>query len=299
MKNKLKHIIIIEIVMLAALILLFGIVQYHKMNAGSNEENAQQQSAQESETQPEITLPLDVTFFDVGKGDCILIETAEGAIMIDTGYDENGEDILEWLKEREIDTIEYLILTHPDKDHIGGADSIISQINVKNIIDTNCVVDKDDYIEYKQAAASKGLGILTLTSTKEIDLGGAQLTIYPPLSSNFEGQNDYSLVTKMIYGETDFLFAGDAEDDRIEELLKQIPNVESMLLKVPHHGTLMDDSEMFFKAVAPQYSIITCDKKKMFEDVTDMLQSLNSKVYTTNDGDITVRSDGEKMTISQ
>ncbi|OYO42923.1 hypothetical protein CG709_20960, partial [Lachnotalea glycerini] len=128
---------------------------------------------------------------------------------------------------------------------------------------------------------------------------GAQLTIYPPLSKTFEGQNDYSLVIKMIFGETDFLFAGDATEARIEELLKQIPNIQSMLLKVPYHGRLMENSEEFLEAVSPKYSIIICYKIKEYKDVMKMLTELNSEVFITKDGDITVNSDGKEMTVSQ
>ncbi|RDY27148.1 ComEC/Rec2 family competence protein [Lachnotalea glycerini] len=289
-----KKIIILEIVVLAILLTVFGIGRYRKT---INQESDSQQTVNEDANK--VWEPIDVTFFDVGKGDCILIETSEGAIMIDTGYDENGEDLVGWLKEREIDTLAYLILTHPDKDHIGGADTVINELNVENIIETNCEVNNDDYIQYKEAAASKGLSILTLTEEKELSIGGAQLTIYPPLSKTFEGQNDYSLVIKMIFGETDFLFAGDATEARIEELLKQIPNIQSMLLKVPYHGRLMENSEEFLEAVSPKYSIITCNKKKEYKDVMKMLTELNSEVFITKDGDITVNSDGKEMTVSQ
>ncbi|MFA9377757.1 MAG: ComEC/Rec2 family competence protein [Lachnotalea sp.] len=303
---KSKKIITAELIALAVLLILFGIGIFSKSKANNQNIDSGENTEQESLQQ---TMPQDlennelgeltVTFFDVGKGDCILIEATQGNIMIDTGYEENGEDIVSWLGDNGIDTLDYLILTHPDKDHIGGADIVINNINVINIIDTNCVVDTQDYLEYKQAALDQGIDILTLTSTKEIELGGVKLTIYPPLSTDYAGQNDYSLVTKMIYGETDYLFAADAEEARIAEMLKQIPNIKSMLLKVPYHGALKDNSEEFFEAVAPQYSIITCDKKKMYEDVTKMLQKLNSEVFTTKQGDITVKSDGNTMTISQ
>jgi beta-lactamase superfamily II metal-dependent hydrolase len=229
----------------------------------------------------------------------MLIETTDGAVMIDTGYDENGEDIVSWLAEKGIDSLEYLILTHPDKDHIGGADIIINNMNVSHIIDTDCVVDTKDYVQYKQAAQDKGIDIETLTTTKEIVLGDAQFTLYPPISKQFKGQNDYSIVTKLVYGETDFLFAGDAQEDRIDEIMSQIPNLASTVLKVPHHGTLMNNSEEFFEAVAPRYSIITSDKKDVYQEVVSLLQNLNSEVFSTKDGNIIVTTDGKKISISQ
>lgn len=284
MSDRAKKIIVLEIVVLATLLILWGIGHYSNSSVSPDDS---------------MKATLEITFFDVGKGDCILIETLNGAAMIDTGYDENGTEIVGWLKEREIDSLQYLILTHPDKDHIGGADSVIHDINIGQIIDTDCEVDSDDYEQYKQAATKQGVDILTLKETKEILLGDAKLTIYPPIGTDFVGENNYSLVTMLSYGETNFLFAGDSEEDRIDELYEQIPDLQSTLLKVPHHGALMDNSEEFFMAVAPQYSIITSDKEKMYKNVTKILQDLNSRVFVTNDGNITVQSDGKHIIISQ
>lgn len=284
MSDKAKKIIVLEIVVLITLLILWGVGRYKHGNI--NSENP-------------INAIVEITFFDVGKGDCMLIETSKGAIMIDTGYDENGSEIVEWLKEMGVNSLQYLILTHPDKDHIGGADSVINHIGIGQIIDTDCVVDSDDYKEYKQAASEQGVDIVTLKETMEILLGDATLTIYPPISTDFDGENDYSLVSMLQYGETNFLFAGDSEEARIDELFEQIPNLQSTLLKVPHHGSLMDNSEEFFKAVSPEYSVITSDKKKMYENVTKILQNLNSEVFVTNDGTITVQSDGKNITIVQ
>ncbi|WP_099467297.1 ComEC/Rec2 family competence protein [Konateibacter massiliensis] len=290
MKDRTKKIIVLEIVVLVALLFLWGISHFGK-NSGESMGSTQEGA---------LELPtMTVTFLDVGKGDCMVIETSEGAVMIDTGYDEDGEDIVNWLTEKGIDNLSHLILTHPDKDHIGGADTIIDEIGVGQIIETDCVVDSDDYTEYKEAAQDRGVTILTLKDTKEITLGSAVFTIYPPISTDFTGENDYSLVTKLVYGATDFLFAGDSEEGRIDEVMQQIPNLKSMVLKVPHHGNLKDNSEEFFKKVSPKYSIITNNSKKAYEDVTKILQNLNSQVYTTKQGAITVQSDGINLSISQ
>lgn len=284
MSERVKKIIVLEIVVLATLLILWRIGEQ------KNDVN----------TVPNAKTNLFVTFFDVGKGDCILVQLSEDAIMIDTGYEENGEEIVQWLKELGIDSLKYLILTHPDKDHIGGADHIIRQLNVSKIIETDCEVDSSDYNEYKMAAKERGVEILTLKATKEIELGKAKIFIYPPINvKDYEGENDFSLVTKLIYGETSLLFAGDAQEPRIDEILTQIPDIKSTLLKVPHHGSLMENSKEFFNAVSPQYSIITNDKKKMFQDVVNILNDLGSLVYETNNGNIYVMSDGNKLVVKQ
>jgi len=299
MQDKSKKIILLELALLITLVVIFGAGQFNKNQVTNQENEASQNQKISTETMAQKLGELTVTFYNVGKADCMLIETTNGAVMIDTGYDENGDEIVSWLNEKGIDTLEYLILTHPDKDHIGGADIIINNLNVSHIIDSDCVVDSKDYLEYKQAAHNKGVDTVTLTSTKEITLGDAQFTLYPPISKLFQGQNDYSIVTKLVYGETDFLFAGDAEEDRIDEIMTQIPDLSSTVLKVPHHGNLKKNSEEFFEAVAPQYSIICSDKKKTYQDVVTLLQNLNSKVYATKDGTIVVTTDGKEIDVSQ
>lgn len=283
MSERVKKIVVLEVVVLATLLILWGIGQQKSnISALTTESN------------------LKVTFFDVGKGDCILIESSKNAIMIDAGYEENGEEIVQRLKQQGIESLQYLILTHPDKDHIGGVDHIIKKINVLEIIETDCEVDSDDYKEYKMAAKEKGIDILTLKETKEIVLGEAKIFIYPPICvEDYVGENDFSLVTKLIYGETSFLFAGDAQEPRIDEILKQIPDMKSTLLKVPHHGRWMENSENLFQSVSAKYSIITNDKKKMYQDVKKLLKELGSSVYETNNGNIQVLSDGKKIYISQ
>lgn len=299
MQDKSKNIILLELVILVTLVMLFGIGQNNKGKTTNQDKNASESEQISTETMTQNLGDLTVTFYNVGKADCMLIETTAGAIMIDTGYDENGEDIVSWLTEKGIDSLEYLILTHPDKDHIGGADIIINNMNVSHIIDTDCVVNTKDYVQYKQAAEDKGSDIVTLTETKEIILGEVQFTLYPPISKQFKGQNDYSIVTKLVYGEIDFLFAGDAEEDRIDEIMSQIPDLASTVLKVPHHGTLMKNSEEFFEAVAPRYSIISSDKKEVYQGVVSLLQDLNSEVFSTKDGNIIVKTDGKEISIRQ
>lgn len=247
---------------------------------------------------------ITVTFFDAGKADSILIEKADYAVLIDTGYDEDKQELLDELEKREIDRLEYLILTHPDKDHIGGADEIINNISIGKIIEADCEKDSEDYEEYHKAAKENNTEIITLNEQLDITVQAdnvitAAISIYPPYSRRYEGENDYSLIVKMIYGKCDFLFAGDIEKDRINDILYSMDNLESMLLKVPHHGRIEDNSEQFFNVVKPVYAIITSDKMKKLDEAAEMLEGLGSEVYITGEGTVTAVCDGEKIAIEQ
>lgn len=247
---------------------------------------------------------ITVTFFDAGKADSILIEKADYAVLIDTGYDEDKQELLDELEKREIDRLEYLILTHPDKDHIGGADEIINNISIDKIIEADCEKDSEDYEEYHKAAEENNTEIITLNEQLDITVQAdnestAAISIYPPYSRRYEGENDYSLIVKMSYGKCDFLFAGDIEKDRINDILYSMDNLKSMLLKVPHHGRIEDNSEQFFNVVKPVYAIITSDKMKKLDEAAEMLEGLGSEVYITGEGTVTAVCDGEKIAIEQ
>lgn len=290
-----------KIGMAAAILCLVLVLGAVILGESSLSSRMKRQAAQlEMEKSSQETLPeIRVTFFNVKKADCILIELQDKAVMIDTGLDKNGEEICKKLEEKGIKELEYLILTHPDKDHIGGADSIIDQIPVKNLLETNLEIDSEDYGEYQNTAKEKGIVPFSVKEQLDFTLDGADFSIYPPLKSLYIGENDYSLVIKLEYGSTSFLFAGDAEKIRIKELMTQIPDLESTLLKVPHHGLLEDNSGLFFQKVKPFYAVITAAKKTNFTEAEKLLKAGGAAVYLTYEGDVQAVSDGKQISMFQ
>lgn len=242
---------------------------------------------------------MTVTILDVGSADCIVIQTSNHTIMIDTGTDDESDTILSFLEENMITTIDYLIITHFDKDHVGGADKIIDAIGIGQIMQPDYVRDSKQYEEYAEAIKEKQIPVTELTEDMEFVLDDVEIAIYAPVADFAPGDdNNYSLVTSVIHGENKFLFAGDAEEIRLRELLDKGIG-EYTFLKVPHHGVLEDNSEDFFCAVNPRYVAITCSMKEPAEDeVIELLERISTVVFLVSDGTVTCISNGTQITVS-
>lgn len=280
------------------LILLLGMVIFGETFLSERKETQTARQEQEKSSQ-EVLPEISVTFFDIKKADCILIELQEKVVMIDTGLNKNGEEICKKLEEKGIEELEYLILTHPDKDHIGGADIILKQIPVKNLLETDLEIDSGEYQEYQAAAQENGVVPLPVKEELNFTLDGAEFSVYPPMKSLYNGENDYSLVIKLNYGNTGFLFSGDAEKIRLQELLTQIPDLQSTLLKIPHHGVLEDNSKLFFQKVKPSYAVITASKKTEYKEVARLLEEQGVKIFMTYEGEVEAVSDGKQILMIQ
>lgn len=256
----------------------------------------------ERETGHGAEAAVKVTFFDVGKGDAVLIETANHCMMIDSGYDDTAEVILDYLRERETDRLDYLLLSHFDKDHVGGADRILEEVETGTVLQPDYQSDGGQYGEYMEVMRAQGKAPAVVTQTMELSLDGVEFVIYPPQKKDYEEEdNDFSLVVRMRYGDGSFLFAGDCEKERLNELLEQREfELASDVLKVPHHGRKEKNSREFLSAVRPVTAVITSSKEKPAdEEICGILEELGTDVYFTENGTVTVCCDGEKFEVLQ
>lgn len=242
---------------------------------------------------------MTVTVLNVGSADCIVMQTSNHTVMIDTGTDDESDTILSFLKENMISRIDYLIITHFDKDHVGGADKIIDAVEIGQVIQPDYVRDSKQYKEYAEAIKGKQTSVTKQTEDMEFVLDGVEIAIYVPVADFVVGDdNNYSLVTSVIHGENSFLFAGDAEEIRLQELLDKGIG-EYTFIKVPHHGKAEDNSEAFFSVVNPQYAVITCSIEEPAEDeMIELLEGIGTEVFLVSDGTVTCISDGVQISVS-
>lgn len=250
-----------------------------------------------------ITEPLEemkIDILNIGKADCTIIRSKDKTVIIDTGEKNDKDDLLDYLDENDIDTIDYLILTHFDKDHIGGAAKLIKNKEIKKVIEPDYSKESKEYTNLIEALDEKDIKPKVLTKNMSFELDDANFTIYPPLKSDYgeDASNEFSLVVSITHGNNKFLFAGDAQNDRLNELLSQIDDLNSTFLKVPHHGRLDENSNKFFKKVKPKYAVITCsDKNPPDDEVVKYLENIGTKVYLTSKGQVTCSSDGIELNI--
>ncbi len=243
---------------------------------------------------------LKITVLDVGKADSIFLSIGDKNVLIDTGEDENGQDILTYLKRKNVKKLDYMIITHFDKDHVGGADIILNNIDVSNVIQAKYNKSSKQFNQYIKALNNKNINPISLTQIMSFNLNGVEFTIYPPNKETYaESDNDFSLVTSVKHQNNSFLFAGDAENERLQELLRS-GNLNHTFLKVPHHGRYNSNSEKFLYAVNPKYAAITCSKKNPADSkILSILDTLSTKTYLTTNGDIKILSDGNSINVSQ
>lgn len=249
---------------------------------------------------PQVTNEFTVSFLKVGKADAIILQTANHSAVIDCGEEDDSEEILQFLSDNSISCIDYLFITHFDKDHVGGVANVLNGMKTEKIITPLYEGSNDEYNNYIKAAQANNIVPIKLADNMSFILDDVLFEVYPPQKTSYkEDDNDFSLAISVTHGDNTFLFTGDAEEERLSEIIKQT-NREYSFLKVPHHGRYNNDTENFIKQINPSYSVITCSKKNMADEETiNALENNGSAVYLTMNGDIKTVSDGQTINVTQ
>lgn len=254
-----------------------------------------------SNTNIDSEAALSMHIFKIGKADSILLSYKEHHVLIDTGEDEDAEEIIAYLNKQQINTLDALIITHFDKDHVGGADHIINRFDIGSIYTANYESDTKQTKQFIEAALHKKRLIQKISQQLEVTLGGQKLHLYPAEQAVYSGDNDYSLVVTLIYDKVSFLLAGDAEQVRLKEIVNKEELAQPFtIVKMPHHGRFNNMTTTFLETVQPQYAVITSsDKHVEAEETMDALEKIGSQIYTTRNGDIHIETDGVKVIVTQ
>lgn len=216
------------------------------------------------------------------------------------GETDDGDEISELLEENDITDVDYIFITHYDKDHVGGFPEVMESITAKNIIVPNYEGTSDEYAEFIKTVNEKNLTVTRLTEDISFVLDDVLFEISVPKKQYYkEGDNDYSLVISVTHGENTFLFASDAEKERLTEVLSEFDR-QFDFLKVPHHGRYNGKTEEFINTVKPKYAVITDSEKNPASHKTiSLLGTQNTEIYSTKNGNVSVISDGKKILINQ
>lgn len=244
---------------------------------------------------------LAVHVFDAGKADAILFTTAEGAVLIDAGEKGFGKEIVAYCREQGIERIDCLILTHFDKDHIGGAAKVINKLPVGQILQSNYPKESAEMRNYLTAVERAGLAPLTLREELSFTLGGVIFTVNPPALEHYDSSpsNNSSLIVTAECGARRLLFLGDAENARLAEFLASDPGTFD-LVKLPHHGAWHRMLPQLFAQTQPSLAIITSsDEEPENPKTTALLQSLGVEYLLTREGALDLFCDGQALTAAQ
>lgn len=242
---------------------------------------------------------LKVYFIDVGQGDSIFIQSDEKTMLIDAGTNEAGPKIVNFLQEKGIEKIDYLIGTHPHEDHIGGLDDIILSFSIGTFYMPKVQTNTKTFEDVLDAAMEKGIAITSPKIEDTYQVGKANCKF---LSSKIDKSNLNlsSLVIHMTYEGQSFLFMGDAEKEN--EQAKFWPQVD--VLKIGHHGSKTSSSRDFLKQTNPQIAIISLGKDNIYhhpsQEVIERLEQINTQIYRTDvSGTILLLCDGKNILIEK
>jgi competence protein ComEC len=253
---------------------------------------------------PAVADSAEFHFIDVGQGDAVLIRTPAGDVLIDAGKNSSEEALDLYLKSQGVKTIEYAIFTHPHEDHIGGADMVIKNYDIKNVILPNCPSTTKTYTNMLTAISQKNLTAKEAHSGDKYRVGELVLNILGPVRNDYKEVNDHSVVILAEWGGTRVMLAGDAELEAENDILKKFgnSNIDCNILKLGHHGSSSSSGEKWLKALSPDIGIICCGKDNEYghphSEIVERLSKFGIKSYRTDElGSLVFVSDGK--TVSQ
>ena len=251
----------------------------------------------------ESSTEMIIHFIDVGQGDAILIQVNNQNMLIDSGPKESQSNLLNYLSSLKIEKLDYIIATHPHEDHIGNMYSVIKQYDIGEFYAPKITHTSKSFERMVESliAKNKKINVFDI-NTKSISLGDkTNLYIYSPEPKDYGNNlNLYSAVFKITYGNTSFLFTGDAEKVNEEDILRNNNSIKSDVLKIAHHGSSTSTSTSFYEAVNPEVAIISVGKDNSYNHpntkTLELLKSKSTNIYRTDkDSTIILISDGNTI----
>ncbi len=257
---------------------------------------------------------LYVHYLDVGQGDCSLIVYDGKTVLIDGGEKEYSGYVADYISSLGISRIDYLIATHPHSDHIGSLPHIISTFDVGTVLVpkineelTPTSIIYEDFLDALsekciRMTAAKAGDVYTISDDTEENKDSVRLEIISPVYEEYSDLNNWSVVVRLVYGNSSFLFTGDAEAEAENGILESGADISADVLKVGHHGSASSTSEEFLAAVDPDIAVIQYQKDNEYghphKDVTNRLENYGLIIYgTAVNGTIVACSDGEDIYI--
>lgn len=261
----------------------------------SNEINSQSESG--------AVQGLRVHFIDVGQADSILIQQGNENMLIDAGNNDDEETLKDYLNDLGINKFTYVVGTHAHEDHIGSLDYIINSYDIDKIYFPKETATTKTFENVVKAAQNKNMKFTSPSVGDTFNLGDAKCTILAPNSSSYEGANNYSIVIKLEYRDTSFLFTGDAEEISEKEMIDKGLDLKADVLKAGHHGSRTSSSNEFLDAVNPEYAVISVGRDNDYghpnKETLDKFNARGIKIYRTDEsGTIIADSDGNNITFN-
>ena len=250
---------------------------------------------------------VSVHVIDVGQADAILLVAPEGNMLIDAGERTSASEtaLKNYLDALGITTLDYFVVTHNHSDHIGGADMILREYTVKNMLMTDAIATTGVYDDMLTALEASDATVVEAVPGLTFSIGEMSCHVLAPLKS-YSKTNDQSIVLRVTFGQASMMFSGDAEGNQEGKSEKDIvatysaAELQSDFYKAGHHGSDTSSSAAFLQAVSPKIVAISVGEGNSYghpiQSVLDAFDAMGAKVYRTDrEGDLVFVCDGESI----
>lgn len=250
-----------------------------------------------------VTIPMDglyVHYIDVGQGDSELICCGGEYMLIDAGEPSASDTVVDYLNDHGIEKLDYVVCSHGHADHCGGLDAVVENFEVGTVFTSPYPGDTSSYEIFSDAVEAKGLSMTVPELGESYTLGEAKFEFIGPLEQ-YDNLNDDSLVMRLEYGDTSFLFTGDMTSKAERDLIEDGANVKCDVLKVGHHGSSGSSSYRFLYEAEPKIAVISCEAGNSYghphEEALSRLNDCGAEIYRTDlEGSIIIFSNGMEVT---
>jgi beta-lactamase superfamily II metal-dependent hydrolase len=239
-----------------------------------------------------------VSFLDVGQGDSILVRTAGNAVLIDGGEFRARGVVLEYLRGAGVERLDFVVATHPHSDHIGGLITVLRDFDIGTVVMPDVVNNTDTFENFLEAIENNAIDVIFPVAGDRLVAGIIEMTVVSP--GELSGINNSSIVLRMEYGETAFLFTGDAENSAERWMLDNVDNLSANVLKIGHHGSRTSTGEEFLAAVNPAIAVISASANNQFghphPEIISRLESRGIEIFRTSErGTIRMVTNGKSI----
>jgi len=282
-----------------------------KLTPAQSSDQKQDQSSTKASSQPSQSSQSNtvknednfwIRFLDVGQADSALVMCGGKYMLIDGGNVADSSLVYSCLKSIGVETLDYIICTHGHEDHVGGLSGALNACGVKTVLSSCKTYDSKAFRDFQKFVELARVQITIPSANSEYTLGEAKFKILSP-SVSYSDENNNSIALKLEYGDTSFLFMGDAEREVEQDIINSEYSLKSDLIKIGHHGSETSTSYVFLREVMPQYAIISVGAGNSYghphENTLSRLHDADVTTFRTDqNGDIIVKSDGKKLTLS-
>lgn len=249
--------------------------------------------------------PLQVHFINVGHGDSALVQCEGHNMLIDGGLRRCGHELRRYLRQAGVNRLEAVVCSHEHKDHVGGLITIVHSLPYDNVYaPSDYYGGNKDFNKLVSMVRSHGHEITVLQAGDSFYLGGAVVNVLGPIldyGGSERREDNHSLVMRVDYGEHSFLFTGDIYAQAELDLMDSGADLESTVLKVPHHGSSSSSGEAFLQAVNPRYAVISTagtERNHPHSEILSRLDRLHIRSYRTDrDGDVVFCGDKRDLKV--